>query len=226
MSESFAGFPKDSFKFLEDLQANNSREWFEANRDRYEASWKAPATGLTNALVAPMSKLSTPLKAEARINGTLRRINRDVRFSKDKTPYNARMHLIFWAGNHPNRSPAFHLLLFPHGIGYGAGVFGLEPAALKGYRARILNPLDRGKLLAAIKSCKEAGCSFDEPDLKRLPSGFEAKGEWEHLLRRKALVMRTMEHIPTPNWVHSSKCVEQVMAIARQTSPLIEWLNH
>ncbi len=225
MSEGFVGFPKDSFEFLRDLEANNSKDWFDANRERYESSWKTPALDLTNALAETMSNLSTPLKAEARINGTLRRINRDVRFSKDKSPYNARMHLIFWAGSHPNRSPAFHLLLFPHGIGYGAGVFGLDPAALKAYRTRILDPLDRGELLLAIKATEKIGCSFDEPDLKRLPTGFDVDGDWEHLLRRKALVLRTMDNIPIPNWIGSDECVDQVMALCQQTLPLIEWLN-
>lgn len=220
----FNGFPKETFRFLNDLHANNAKDWFDANRECYDACWKSPALALTQALVQPMAALSPPLKAEARINGTLRRINRDVRFSRDKSPYNARIHMIFWAGSHPNRSPAFHLVIKPEGIGYGAGVFGLDAVALAAIRSRIVNANDRTGLLEAIESAASVGCDFDEPDLKRLPRGFEASGEWEHLLRRKALVVRTMQDIETPGWIFTPEAPAQIMMLAQALMPLIRWL--
>ncbi len=225
MAQEFTGFSKTTFQYLQDLQNNNSRDWFEANRDRYERCWKAPALALITSLLGPMAALSPPLKAEARINGTLRRINRDVRFSKDKSPYNARMHLIFWAGSHPNRSPAFHLVLNPDGLGYGAGVFGLDTPSLKQYRDRITNTSDRAALLRAITASESTGCQFDDPDLKRLPAGYETSSDWEHLLRRKAFVMRTLDQLPAPDWLFASDCTEQIMKIVADQMPLIKWLT-
>ena len=225
MAEKFAGFTADSFEFLSDLAANNSRDWFEANRARYETTWKTPALDLIDALAEPMSKLDPPLKAEARINGSLRRINRDVRFSKDKSPYNARMHLIFWAGSHPNRSAAFHFVLSPNGIGYGAGVFGLDAAALKAIRNRIINPVERANLLQAIDRGEKSHCAFETPELKRLPAGFSGNENWEHLLRRKVFVMRTLHDIPTPEWMFDTRSADEVYKIANGLTPLIRWLN-
>ncbi len=161
----FNGFSDETFAFLRDLQANNTKEWFDANRDRYEAIWKGEAQDLIAALSGPMSRLDPPLKAVPRLNGSLRRINRDVRFSKDKSPYSPRLHLIFWTGEHPNKSPGMHLVLHPDGIGYGAGAWGYEPAALKRLRKRISDPKDRAVLLKAIAAAQAVGSEFGEPDL-------------------------------------------------------------
>jgi len=225
MSQSgFNGLTERTFSFLADLQANNTKEWFDNNRARYDADWKAPSLDLISALAEPMRDLTPSLKAEARLNGTLRRINRDVRFSKDKSPYNPRIHLIFWTGSHPNRSAAMHFVIHSDSIGYGAGVFGLTPAKLSVLRDRIMDPTDRAELLSAISAASAVGCAFDPPDLKRLPQGYSCDADWEHLLRRKALVMRTLEPIAPPGWLATGDAVEQIMALTRALMPLIRWL--
>lgn len=108
-----AQFTDATFRFLGDLARNNAKDWFEANRDRYEAHWKAPAIAFIREIAPRMAALDPPLKAEAKINGSLRRINRDVRFSKDKSPYSPSLHMVFWSGDHPNRSPGMHVVLTP-----------------------------------------------------------------------------------------------------------------
>ncbi len=221
----FSGFARETFQFLSDLKQNNSKDWFVANRARYESAWKSPALDLIDALAAPMGALDPPLKAEARLNGSLRRINRDVRFSRDKSPYKPRLHMIFWTGSHPNRSPAMHFVLNPHGLGYGAGVFGLAPPDLQAIRERIIEGAERKQLLAAIERATAAGCSFGEPDLTRLPRGYDANGDWEHLLRRKSFVMRTMQDTSSPDWIFTDDCAGQLMSITRELMPLIRWLS-
>jgi len=222
----FKGFSDATFAFLRDLQENNSKAWFDANRDRYEAIWKGEAQDLIAALSVPMSQLDPPLKAVPRLNGSLRRINRDVRFSKDKSPYSARLHLIFWTGEHPNRSPGMHLVLHPDGIGYGAGAWGYEAPALKKLRTRILDPKDRKTLLEAVEKATAAGSSFSEPDLKNLPKGYEdAKGDWTHLLRRKAFVMRTIERVKRPDWITTPEATDRIMDLTRAHMPFIRWLS-
>ena len=220
----FSGFPAETFTFLSELKANNSRDWFEGNRDRYEQFWKKPALNLIDAVADQMKALDPSLKAQARINGSLRRINRDVRFSKDKSPYTPTMHLIFWSGSHPNRSAGVHFVLLPDGIGYGAGHYGLDPAGLKALRGRITDPKDRTDLIKAIASAKSIGCDFGEPDLVNLPKGFEANGDWEHLLRRKAFVMRTLSDVPHTDWVKTPAIIGKVMELTHEMVPLVRWL--
>ena len=155
-------FTKETFDFLADLEANNAKDWFEANRARYEAHWKEAALDFIADVSGDMAALEPVLRAEPKLNKSLRRINRDVRFSKDKSPYNARLHLVFWVGDHPNRSPGLHVVLQPGGIGYGAGQFGIEPAALKALRARIVGP-DGNDLIAALAAAEEVNCRMGAP---------------------------------------------------------------
>jgi uncharacterized protein (TIGR02453 family) len=218
-------FGPETFEFLRDLAAQNTRDWFEQNRDRYEKFWRDPALRFIAAVQPAMEALDPPLRAEARLNGSLRRINRDVRFSANKSPYSARLHLVFWTGGHPNRSPGMHLVLHPDGIGFGAGQFGLDPAVLGAIRARILEPKDRSLLLNAVAEAERSGSRLTDPDLARLPRGYEAEGDWEHLLRRKAFVARTHDRLPVPDWLSGPQAVDELLHLTRAHLPLIRWLS-
>jgi len=220
----YSGFPTEAFRFLTDLSLNNSKDWFEANRDIYDICWKQAGLDLIQALAPGMARFDPPLKARARLNGSLRRINRDVRFSKDKTPYSASLHLVFWTGDHPNRSAGMHIVLRPDGLGYGAGLYGIEPGRLARFRGRIVDPVERQVLLNAVSKARNVGCHFDEPALKRLPKGFTGDGDWEHLLRRKAFVMRTKGQQPAPDWLFTPQAPQRLLQITRTLMPLIKWL--
>lgn len=217
-------FTQSTFDFLADLDANNSKDWFDANRDRYEAHWRSPALGFIDQVSKAMGRLDPPLKAEARLNGSLRRINRDVRFSKDKSPYNARLHLIFWAGSHPNKSPGFHLVLTPTGVGYGAGTWALDKDMIDRYRARIMDDQDRGDLEQALSEAQAIGCHMGDPDLARVPSGYDAEGRVADLLRYKTLVARTHDEQPGPEFVTDPGGVERVVDLAKRLSRFNAWV--
>jgi uncharacterized protein (TIGR02453 family) len=221
----FTGFPSETFAFLTDLRQNNKRSWFEANRERYEIYWKAPALAFIETIASSMRALDPPLKADAAVNGSLRRINRDVRFSADKAPYDPHVHIIFWAGAHPNRSAGFHLVLNPDGIGYGVGNWSLDAASLQRYRDKVCDPVLRAPLINALKEAETIGCFMDEPHLKRLPKGYEGDPEWDYLLRYKGLISRTMEGQLMPDWIKTPKAVDEVLARVRHLSPLIGWIN-
>ena len=158
----FDGFPRETIAFLTDLGANNEKAWFEAHRAGYERCFVDPALALVEALAPVAATLTPPHKAEARLNGSLRRIHRDVRFSKDKTPYNPQIHLIFWTGSHPNRSAGIHLVLGPQGLGYGAGHWAFEPDALARYRAALGDPEKRHALEDALRKAAAVGCTLGE----------------------------------------------------------------
>ena len=211
-----------TFDYLAALKSNNDKAWFEDHRDLYEATWRAPALGLIEALAPEMERLDPALKAEARLNGSLRRINRDTRFSKDKTPYSARLHLVFWHGAHPNRAPGMHVVLSPEGVGYGAGQWALDPARLATLRARVAS--DPAELLAALDSARSVGCSLGEPDLARLPKGFTADGPAADLLRYKGFVARIRDAPAPAAAVIGAGGPDWVMERTRALLPLIRWL--
>ena len=218
-------FTRNTFDFLADLDANNSKDWFDANRDRYEAHWKGAALDFIAAISEQMAALDPPLDAVPKLNGTLRRINRDVRFSKDKSPYNARLHMIFWNGSHPNRSPAVHIVLNPRGVGYGAGQFGLQPPELATIRKRIVDSSDGDDLIAALDAATAVGCRMGEPDLARLPRGFEAEGPRAELLRHKAIVARTFDQDAPPGAVIGDGATGWIMETTNALMPLVRWLS-
>jgi uncharacterized protein (TIGR02453 family) len=216
-------FTDATFQFLKDLAANNSRDWFEANRDRYELHWKGAALSFIEAVAPHMAALDPPLKAQPKLNGSLRRINRDVRFSKDKSPYNPSLHLIFWAGDHPNRSPGMHIVLTPTGVGYGTGLYGLGPEQLARYRDMVVDPVEQKALFSALDAAQAVGCTLGDPDLARLPKEYEAEGRAGVLLRHKSIVARTHGTEADPEVITGDGAVDWSMAQTRALLPLIRW---
>lgn len=220
----YAGLPRETFVFLRDLAAHNDREWFEAHRAKYEAHWLTAGLDLIAAL-GPLCDGMTPrLLAVPKLNQSLRRIHRDTRFSKDKAPYQPWLHLILSTGPAFNKVPGMHLVMTPEGLGYGAGQYGLEPAALDRMRQRICDPKDRARLLAALASAATVKSTLDPPELERVPRGFAPDPDWEHLLRRKGLIVRTQDDHPAPDWLFGPKAPERLAAITRAHLPLLGWL--
>lgn len=184
--------------FLTDLAANNSKDWFDANRSRYDTAWKATAEELVAMLAGEMTALTPPHQAIPKVNKSIRRVNRDVRFSKDKSPYDPKMHLVFWTGDHPTRSPAIHIVIHPDHVGMGAGHWAMGSEELDRYRAAVAGPA--GDELADIAArCAEAGFDLTEESLKRIPGGYDVAPERETFLKRKGLVILTRES----TWGHA-----------------------
>ena len=218
------GFTQDTFRYLADLEANNTKDWFEANRDRYETHWKGAALDVIAGLSERMAALDPALQAVPKLNGSLRRINRDVRFSKDKSPYAPKLHMVFWAGDHPNRSPGMHVVLNPRGVGYGAGQWAFEPAALLAMRKRIAGA-DGEALMAAVDQAATVGCTMGKPALARLPKGFEAEGRRAELLRYKGFVVRTHEKDAPKARMIGKGATDWVMETTEACLPFLRWLS-
>ncbi|MBL9051486.1 MAG: DUF2461 domain-containing protein [Tabrizicola sp.] len=220
----YNGLPSEAFAFLRDLAAHNDRDWFEAHRAEYEAYWLQAGLDLIAAL-GPFCSAMTPRPlAVPKLNQSLRRIHRDTRFSKDKTPYQPWLHVILSTGPEFNKVPGLHIVLTPEGLGYGAGQYGLEPSALGLLRQRICDPKDRARLLKALDAAEAVQSTLDPTELARVPKGYEADPEWDHLLRRKSLIVRTQTNLPPPDWLFTAQAPEQLAAIARAHLPLLAWL--
>lgn len=220
----YCGLPKRTLAFLRDLRANNDRPWFEAHRADYDTYWLAAGLDLVAALGPHCDAMQPRLLAVPRLNQSLRRIHRDTRFSKDKTPYQPRLHLILSTGPAFNKVPGMHIVLTPDGLGYGAGHYGLDPSALDRIRQRICDATDRAALERALDRAASVGSTLDPPELARLPKGF-ASAEWDHLLRRKGLIVRTQADLPAPDWLFTALAPERLVAITRAHLPLLEWLG-
>lgn len=86
---SFQGFPPHTTEFLRGLSMNNSRVWFDEHRADYDSYWVEPAKAFVVAAGAALQEIA-PVEAQPRVNGSIFRVNRDIRFSVDKRPYKSK----------------------------------------------------------------------------------------------------------------------------------------
>jgi uncharacterized protein (TIGR02453 family) len=100
---SFEGFRAELIEFLSELGRNNNREWFQAHRQECESYLAQPARTFVRAMGDCLKELGSGIHAEPRIRGSIFAINRDIRFSSDKTPYKPYLDLWFWQGDGPSR---------------------------------------------------------------------------------------------------------------------------
>lgn len=166
----------DARRFLSALAANNTRDWFQANKARYEADLKKPAIALLDLLTDQWGReIGQPLKPK------LFRANRDVRFSKDKTPYHTHLHML-WA---EADGPGWFLGISPDYVTAGAGIMGMDKDRLTAWRAAVDSPL--GAELAELVDGLDA--RLDPPELKRVPAPYDKDHPQQALLRRKSFAL-------------------------------------
>ncbi len=207
-------FEEATVQFLNNLRANNDREWFQANKSTYEECFKEPAEFFCQMMA---EHLSDQLKCN--FTPKIYRIYRDVRFSKDKTPYNAHMHISFSPAG--RKMPAYFFGLQPDNLTLGAGTFDFKGHALDTYRKRTLGT--EGKKLALILDRLEGlGFRLSEPALKRVPRGFDAESPHAHLLRHKGLAgwYDFPDTAPATSGDLVATCTENFIRL----QPLVKWL--
>lgn len=222
---SFTGFPSGTVPFLKALASNNDRGWFEANRKDYEKFYVRPALALIETMAPVAASLKPPHKAQPRLNGSLRRIHRDTRFSKDKTPYHSHIHIVFWTGEHPNRSAGIHLVLADDHFGYGAGHWSFDAGGLRRYRDAVLDTQKRTALEDARDAAAAIGCSLGDPELARVPRGFAAEGAAVEWLRRKGIVARTRDGKGHDRRLFTAEATDYLAGILRALAPINRWIR-
>lgn len=208
-------FSPETVSFLNDLKANNNREWFMANKADFEASVQKPAEFfcmlMSERLQAMTGRPHTP---------KIFRVYRDVRFSKDKTPYNAHLHISF--APEGTKMPAYFFGLQPENLTLGAGTFGFDPGGLETYRHRVMGR-DGGKLQAIIDTLKSGGYRLGEPALKKVPRGLPADHPRAELLRHKGLA--AWYDFPDTSAATSGDAVTLCAGKFAQLQPLLNWLS-
>ncbi len=135
----FNGFPRDTLPYLHDLSLNNDREWFNEHKARYEASVRGPALAFIEAMAPRLAESAPELRALAKkVGGSLMRIQRDTRFSNNKSPYKTNIGIQFRhrAGKDVH-APGLYLHVANDGCFLGAGIWRPESKALAAIRTAI-----------------------------------------------------------------------------------------
>ncbi len=216
-------FSPELFDFLFDLRANNNREWFGENKVRYERNVKEPLLRFIADFEPHLHSISEHFIADARANGgSMFRIYRDVRFSKDKSPYKtqAAVHFRHEAGKSAH-APGFYLHLAPDEVFAGVGIWRPDSAALAGIRGRIVSdPRGWENTLQDSGFAEEFELAGDS--LKRPPKGFDPEHPHIADLKRK-------DHVATfpfsEDEATAAGFIESFADGCRSASPYMEFLT-
>ncbi|MFA6311208.1 MAG: DUF2461 domain-containing protein [Sterolibacterium sp.] len=182
-------FTKATFKFLDELAANNERAWFEANKPRYESLVREPALEFIEAMGPVLGKFAPHFRAEPRkVGGSLMRVFRDTRFSRDKTPYKTNIGIQFrHALGKDVHAPGFYLHVARDECFLGAGCWHPEADALG--RIRDLVAAKPERWFAARDDRKFAvHWSLAGDSLTRPPRGYAADHAAIEDLKRKDFI--------------------------------------
>ena len=169
-----AFFSGETFRFLKDLAENNTREWFQENRDRYDRHIQEPAQRFILAMGERLPEISPHLRADPRpVGGSLFRIHRDVRFSRDKSPYKTATGIQFrHAQGKDAHAPGLYLHIEPRECFFGVGSWRPAGPALRSIREGIMADPD-GWRAAREHPAFQARFEMSGERLKRPPRGVD-----------------------------------------------------
>lgn len=216
-------FSNKTFKFLKELKQNNERTWFEANKDRYEDEVRTPALDYIEAMGVPLGKISPHFIASAKKSGgSMMRVYRDIRFSKDKTPYKTNIGIQFrHAAGKDVHAPGFYLHVEPGDCFIAAGIYMPDNPTLNQVRMVIdEHPAEWKKIKQKIIN-KKTGFSLHGDSLKRPPRGYtDDHPLLEDLKRKHFIVVKPL----VQKDVLSKTLVKDTTALFKSVSPLVKFV--
>lgn len=222
MSDGHGHITPDLFAFLSELAQNNDRTWFQANRSRYEEAVREPLRAFIRDVDAPLESISPHVVADDRKSGgSLFRIHRDTRFSKDKSPYKtwAAVQFRHEAGKDAH-APGFYLHLAPGNVLMGAGCWHPARDALENIRNAIAENPD--PWFEARDAVRDAGFEFEGDALKRPPRGYAEDHPAIDDLKRKDFI--AVRHLSEQTALEPD-FVSDYAAMCAEAEPLMRFLT-
>jgi uncharacterized protein (TIGR02453 family) len=201
----FEGFPDEALVFYEGLEADNSKAYWTDHKEVYDTCVAAPM----KALLAELEPAFGTAK--------LFRPYRDVRFSKDKTPYKTRQYAVVHDGDQ-----ALYVGIDAAGLHLGGGAFELPTERVARLRAAVADDRTGAALAAVLAKLRKAGFEVDGEQLKRVPKPWDDSHPRADLLRHKALIT-WVDHEPAP-WLHTAEAKAVVVKAWKAVAPLNSWL--
>lgn len=201
---SFDTFPRETLQFLTDLEANNTKAWFSAHKSDFDAYIKTASEAFARALTAAVQDL-TGVEHGYKVF----RIYRDVRFSKDKTPYNPHIRLALTPLHQNGQPPMWFFGMSPRGVALGCGVFQFEKTALAHFRTAAAGPFGE-ELITLAADLRGRGIRIAEPELKRVPAGYDKDHANGEALRYKGFAGWVDK--PNPDFATRPKLVSRTVA--------------
>jgi len=213
----FSGFDRDALQFLHELTLEMNREWFEANKARYEQRWVEPMSALLGEVAARLAKVYAPIKVGP---PKLFRIYRDTRFSKDKSPYKTHV-----AGRIPLREgcTAMYMHIGIDDEFVGVGTYYFEDSQLPRWRKLVAADKTGKEIAAIVTKLRKAGYRVGgHEDYKKVPKGFDPDHPRAEFLKMRGLT-GGFPAIPK-GLLHKPALAEWLFNHAKVTAPMVSWL--
>ena len=185
----YAKFEPETLAFLDELSANNNREWFKENKSRYEEHVLDVALRFIQSMQDPLAEIAAHFVAQpTRIGGSLMRVYRDTRFSKNKLPYKTNIGIQFRHEQAKNvHSPGYYVHIDPEQVFIGVGMWRPESDALRGIRERIGAKSAEWKRAVGDQKFRQHFTLGGE-SLTRPPRGFDKDHELIDDIKRKSFM--------------------------------------
>lgn len=185
----FRKFEPSLFEFLDELQVHNERRWFQDNKLRYESDVLEPSLAFIRAFQPRLRKISRFFVAsDQRIGGSLMRVYRDTRFSKDKAPYKTNVGIQFRHELGKDvHAPGFYVHIAPDECFLGVGAWHPDPDSLARIREAIAEQPDRWRRASADKKFRQY-FTLEGDCLRSVPRGYPADHKCAEDLKRKDFV--------------------------------------
>lgn len=215
-------FSPQLFSFLEDLKANNNRDWFEANRSRYLEFVREPMLAFIAAFRPRLAQISPYVIADPKANGgSMLRLHRDLRFSKSKDPYKTMAAAYFWHQSGKENTPGFYLHLDPDHCFLGVGLWRPATPIRRAVTDAIAANADAWGAATASRPFK-ARFKFGGESLAKLPKQYSPDHPFAEDLRRK-------DFIVTTNFTRAQACakdfLDRVETLCELSEPMMAFLT-
>ncbi|HEX3908284.1 MAG TPA: DUF2461 domain-containing protein [Mycobacteriales bacterium] len=201
----FSGFPEEALDFYEGLEADNSKAYWTDHKAMYD-----------DCVAAPMRSLLDELEPRF---GTAKmfRPYRDVRFSKDKSPYKTRQYAVIHTGDQ-----GWYVGIDAQGLHLGGGMFTATTDQVAKIRAAIADAATGPALGKLLKSLRRKGFIIGGHQLKRVPKPWDDNHPRADLLRHKSLIAY-VDHEPA-EWLHTARARDETVSAWQALEPLNRWL--
>jgi uncharacterized protein (TIGR02453 family) len=217
-------FPQSTKTFLTALSKNNSKEWFEKNRIRYDFELLQPAIQFVIDLGEKLSELSPNIYAIPKVDKSIFRLYRDVRFSKNKAPFKTNLGLYFWEGRgNKMECSGLYFHIEPKLFFLGAGMYQFTKDQLKKYRELVSDPLKGKELNDTVnKLLKNKKYQIGGKTYKKTPRGFDPDYKYNELLLHSGFYV----YYESKNFTELTKkdSVSFSYKIFKELYPIHNWL--
>lgn len=212
---------KDTLKFLNELEVNNNKEWFQSHQNEYKEA-KQDFRNLAELIAAKISEFDDKINPESDIY--FFRINRDIRFSKDKSPYKSHFSCLISPGGRKSRYASYYLQIKPHNESFvGGGKYEMSSDQLLSIRKLISNKYDDFLDIIGNNDFQKHFKDIDSDDkLIRIPKGFDKIDPAADYLKLKHFT--AIKNIKDSD-ITSKKLFEQLSQLYKIINPLNDFLN-